>query len=53
MVTAWSQSIDLMPSILTHVGVPVPEGPQGRTDLLDAGFAVTFVNTEFNHRQRR
>lgn len=50
VVSAWSQSIDLLPSILTSVGLPVPEGSQGRTDLLDAGFTgSTDVLAEESH----
>ncbi|HEY8427946.1 MAG TPA: sulfatase/phosphatase domain-containing protein, partial [Sandaracinaceae bacterium] len=40
-VSHWVQSIDLMPSILRHIGLPVPEGVQGGS--LDDGTALIFA----------
>lgn len=44
-VSHWVQSIDLMPSILTRVGLDIPEGVQGGS--LDEG--TTRVYAEENH----
>lgn len=50
VISAWSQSIDLMPSILAHVGAEPVRGPQGRSDLFDAGFVgSTDVLAEESH----
>ncbi|MFO0696624.1 MAG: sulfatase-like hydrolase/transferase [Polyangiales bacterium] len=50
VVTEWSQSIDLMPSLLRANDVPPVEGVQGRNDLLDVGFlGATDVFAEESH----
>ncbi len=50
VVEAWSQSIDLMPSLLAQAGIPPVQGTQGRSDLLEAGFVgSTDVLAEESH----
>lgn len=49
-VEEWSQSIDLMPSLLAHAGLPQAAGTQGRTDLFEATFeGTTDVLAEESH----
>lgn len=50
VVTGWSQSVDLMPSLLAHVGLPAVSGTQGLATLLAADFeGSTDVYAEESH----
>lgn len=50
VVEHWSQSIDLMPSLLSQAGLPAAAGTQGRDDLFEASFeGTTDVLAEESH----